>query len=111
VAHGSTNLLQKSLDEQQLLMNPFVLAELLSSPKLPPRIEKYLLDIPRIEIDRDFFVRAGHLRKNLYKKGKGVSIADIYIAQSCMDAEIPLLSIDQDLLMISELSGLKLVRL
>jgi predicted nucleic acid-binding protein len=47
-----TELLRNAFDEQQLLMNPFVLAELLSSPKLPEKIEKYLLAIPLIEIDQ-----------------------------------------------------------
>jgi len=104
-----TELLQCSLEEQQLLMNPFVLAELLSSPKLPAKIEKYLLAIPRIEIKREFFVHAGFLRRKLYQKGKGVSVADVYIAQSCIEAEISLLSIDQDLVMISECSDLKVI--
>lgn len=104
----AVELLERTLEEKQLLMNPFVLSELLSSPKLPKKTEKYLLALPRIEIGTEFFERAGFLRRQIYAKGKGVSIADIYIAQACIDAEISLLTIDQDLLMISEQSDLKI---
>lgn len=102
-------ILQKALEDSQVLMNPFVLSELLSSPKLPAKIEKHLLAIERIEIDRLFFERAGLLRRQIYSIGKGVSIAAIYIAQACIDIEIPLLTIDQDLIMISENSELEIV--
>jgi len=105
----SIEVLQKAFDEKQLLMNPFVLSELLSSPKLPKKTEKYLLDLPRIEIELGFFERAGLLRRKIYQEGKGVSIADIYIAQLCIDSEIPLLTADQDLLMISKHSELNIV--
>lgn len=106
----STEALQKALDEKQLLMNPFVLSELLSSPRLPKKTEKYLLDLPRLEVDPGFFERAGFLRRKIYQAGKGVSIADIYIAQSCIDAQIPLLTTDQDLLMISKHSDLDSIK-
>lgn len=101
--------LQKSLANRQLMMNPFVLSELLSSPKLPLKTEKYLVDLPRIEIETGFFLRAGLLRRKIYQVGRGVSISDIYIAQSCIDVQTPLLSTDQDLVLISKFSELKVI--
>ncbi len=88
----SAEMLQAALDERQVIMTPFVLSELLSSPKLPRKTEKYLLDLPRLEIKRGFFERAGYLRRKVYVAGAGVTIADIYIAQSCIDAKISLLT-------------------
>lgn len=105
-----TMILQKALEDKRLIMNPFVLSELLSSPRLTKKIEKYLSSLDRLDIDRDFFYRAGLLRRTIYLQGKGVPIADIYIAQACIDATIPLLSIDQDIIMISEHSDLELVQ-
>lgn len=98
-----------SLKEQRLLMNPFVLSELLSSPKLPQKTEKHLLELPRLKLSQGFFERCGLLRRKIYKSGKGISIAGIYIAQSCIDAEIPLLTVDQDLKLIARHSVLSLV--
>jgi len=89
------------------MMNPFVLSELLSSPKLPKKTEKYLLDLPRLEFDSTFFERAGFLRRKIYEKGKGVAIVDVYIAQVCIDNAIPLLTMDHDQLLIAEHSSLK----
>ncbi|MBI4403489.1 MAG: PIN domain-containing protein [Deltaproteobacteria bacterium] len=111
VNNTAIDLLQQSLEGKQLQMNPFVLSELLSSPKLPTKTEKYLLALPRMEIDSSFFERAGILRRRIYEKGKGVAIADIYIAQACIDSRIPLLTVDQDLLMISEYSDLDVVQI
>ena len=107
----AVDYLQKTLDEKQLLMNPFVLSELLSSPKLPKKTEKYLLALPRIEIGLEFFEKAGLLSRQIQMKGKGVSMADVYIAQACIDAEIPLLTNDKDHTSISEYSELKVVEL
>lgn len=104
-----TEALHKAFEDQQLMMNPFVLSELLSSPKLPKDIENYLLAIPRLQIVEDFFERAGFLRRKIYIKGKGVSIEDVYIAQICIDNVIPILTYDQDLMMISENSSLKVI--
>jgi len=106
---ASTDLLQKALADRQLLMSPFVLSELLSSPKLPKKAERYLLALPRLETDPTFFERAGLLRRKIYQKGNGVAMADIFIAQSCIDAEIPLLTLDQDLLMIAKHANLIVV--
>ena len=104
-----TDHLQELLENKQLLMSPFVLSELLSSPKLPKKIETYLTALPRIELSPGFFERSGALRKAVYQKGRGVSMVDVYIAQACIDTRGPLLTEDEDLEVISEYSALKLV--
>ena len=60
-------------------------------------MEKYLLALPRLEIDQDFFERAGSLRRAVYEQGYGISMIDVFIARSCIDAGVPLLTSDQDL--------------
>lgn len=92
-------------------MNPFVLSELLSSPKLPIKIEKNLSSLPRIEIVDGFFERAGYLRRKIYVRGQGVPIADIFIAQVSIDSKISLLTDDDDLHVISKHSLLDIVRI
>ena len=104
-----TTFLENLFKEQQLIMNPFVLSELLSSPKLPEVIEKNLLDLPRIEMTDGFFERAGLLRRKVYAQGKGVPMADIFIAQLAIDAKIPILSDDKDLQQISKCSELEVI--
>lgn len=102
----SSDALQKALEDKQVVMNPFVLSELLSSPKLPKKLEKYLLDLPRLEIESEFFERAGYLRRKVYEAGHGVSMADIFIAQCCIDAKIALLTADRDFQLLSKYSDL-----
>lgn len=110
-ATESVDILQKALSGKQLVMNPFVLTELLSSPKLPQKAEKYLLVLPRIELFHNFFESAGLLRRKIYEHGKGISMSDIYIAQACIDAELSLLTLDEDFLVISAHSRLALVQI
>ncbi|MBI2027154.1 MAG: PIN domain-containing protein [Deltaproteobacteria bacterium] len=97
------------LVQKQLLMNPFVLSELLSSPKLPKKAEVHLLSIPKLTIMVDFFERAGYLRRKIYQSGQGISMVDIYIAQICIDHEISLLTLDRDFFLISRHSNLKVI--
>lgn len=100
--------LQTALREQTVIMNPFVLSELLSSPKLPRKAETALLDLPRLKIENGFFERSGRLRRQVYKIGYGISMADIYIAQSCIDAHIPILTADRDFHALLKISDLKI---
>jgi len=43
-------LLDKALEDRQVVMAPAVLTELLSDPKLPEAVAQYLSEIPPIEI-------------------------------------------------------------
>jgi hypothetical protein len=57
-----TKLLDRALQGGQLLMPPAVLTELMSNPDLPPAAAQALLEVPPIEVESGFWVRAGQLR-------------------------------------------------
>lgn len=91
-----TAALDKALAERRVLMAPVVLTELLSDPKLPARIAQTLSEVPRLEIKSDYWERAGALRSRVLAKGRRVLLGDALIAQSCLDAGVPLLTRDKD---------------
>ena len=57
-----TQLLDKALEDRQVLMVPAVLTELLSDPKLPSGVAGTLSEVPLIEIGPSYWQRAGVLR-------------------------------------------------
>jgi predicted nucleic acid-binding protein len=96
-AGEDTQLLDKALDDRQVVMVPVVLTELLSDPKLPSGVAKTLSEVPLIEIESGFWQRAGMLRANAL------------IAQSCIDQGIPLLTRDRDFRAFAQAAGLDLI--
>jgi len=99
--------LKESLHTKTLLMNPFVLAELLSSPRLSEKKAQALVQLPIMFLQDFFFERAGLLRKKIYAAGHGIGLIDVFIAQVCIDAEVPLLTKDLDFTIICQFSSLK----
>jgi predicted nucleic acid-binding protein len=103
-----TLLLRKALQEQQLLMIPVVLTELLSDPHLPRALASGLLAVPLIRIDAGFWQRTGILRAKVLAKGRRARLADSLIAQTCLDEGIPLITRDRDFRAFAEVSQLQL---
>jgi predicted nucleic acid-binding protein len=104
-----TRLLDKALEDRQVLMVPVVLAELLSDPKLSSAVGKTLSEVPMIEIGSDYWQRAGVLRAKVLAKRRKARLGDALIAQSCIDRGIPLLTRDQDFRAFADATGLDLV--
>ncbi len=102
-------LLDKALEDRQVVMVPVVLTELLSDPKLPSGVAETLLQIPLVEIDPGYWQRAGALRANVLAKRRKARLGDALIAQSCMEAGIPLLTRDQDFRAFAGAADLDLV--
>lgn len=65
---ADAELLDKALEDRQLLMAPVVLTELLSDPRMPAEIAKTLLDVPLLEIKSGYWQRAGALRAKVLSK-------------------------------------------
>ena len=82
-------LLDKALEDRQVLMVPAVLTELLSDPKLPPSVAATLSEIPLIEITNGYWERAGALRAQILAKALKARLGDALIAQCCIDRGIP----------------------
>jgi predicted nucleic acid-binding protein len=101
-------LLDKALEDRQVLMVPVVLTEILSDPKLPPAIASSLTDIPLIDISAGYWERAGALRAKVLAKRRKARLGDSLIAQSCIDRGIPLLTRDRDFRAFAAAAGLKL---
>lgn len=105
---ADTELLDQALRDQQLLMVPVVLTELLSDPKLPVEVAETLCDVPAVEIGSGYWQRAGALRAKVLAKRRRARLGDALIAQSCIDGGISLLTRDRDFRAFTEAAGLKL---
>ncbi len=101
-------LLDKALEDRQVVMVPVVLTELLSDPKLPGRVAETLSEVPLVEIGLGYWQRAGVLRAKVLAKRRKARLGDALIAQSCIDGGIPLLTQDRDFRAFAEVAGLEL---
>jgi predicted nucleic acid-binding protein len=102
-------LLDKALEDRQVMMVPAVLTELLSAPKLPPAVAESLSEIPVLEITPGYWERAGGLRAKVLAKGLKARLGDALIAQSCIDRGIALITRDRDFRAFSKSASLNLV--
>jgi predicted nucleic acid-binding protein len=104
-----TQLLDKSLEDRQVLMAPVVLTELLSDPTIPSDVAETLSDIPMIDLGQGYWQRAGMLRAKVLRKRRRARLGDALIAQSCIDQGIPLITRDRDFQAFAEAAGLDIV--
>ena len=108
-AGEDTELLDRALQDRQVLMVPAVLTEVLSDPKLPSEVSRTLAELPLIEIEPGYWQRAGVLRATVLAKRRKARLGDALIAQSCIDRGIPLLTRDRDFRAFAGAAGLDLV--
>ena len=102
-------LLDKALEDKQVLMVPAVLTEMLSDPKMPADVAQTLAQLPLIEIESGYWQRAGALRAQVLAKRRKARLGDALIAQSCIDRGIPLLTRDRDFRAFAEAQGLDIM--
>jgi len=105
---SDARLLDKAMEDRQLVMVPVVLTELLSDPNLPADVTAVLSEVPVVEIGSGYWQRAGLLRSKVLAKGRKARLGDALIAQSCIDQGIPLLTRDADFRAFAEVAELKL---
>ena len=103
------SVLDQALSDHLLVLPPIVLVELLSDPKLPPDVCSLLKLLPLLEIDGEYWERAGALRAKALFKGRKARLADTLIAQSCLDHHLPLIARDRDFRVFAHFAGLKLL--
>ena len=109
-SHGEdTQLLDKALQDRQVLMVPVVLTELLSDPKLPSQVAEVLSEVPMIEIGPGYWQRAGWLRSQVIEMRRKARLGDALIAQICIDRDVPLLTRDRDFRAFAGAAGLDLL--
>ncbi|MCL2659797.1 MAG: PIN domain-containing protein [Acidobacteriaceae bacterium] len=85
-----------ALDARQVVMPPAVLTELLSDPELSPLVAQALLELPLVGLKDGFWRRAGKLRAKALAHKRKARLGDALIAQSCIDADISLITRDGD---------------
>jgi predicted nucleic acid-binding protein len=108
-AGEDVQLLDRALEDRQVVMIPVVVTELLSDPKLPSGVAETLLEVPSIEIASGYWQRAGGLRAKVLAKRRKARLGDALIAQSCIDGGVPLITRDRDFRAFAEAAGLDLV--
>ena len=104
-----TDLLDRALQDRQVLMVPVVLTEMLSDPKLPSAVSQSLSELPLIEVTDGYWQRAGELRAKVLAKRRKARLGDALIAQNCIDRGIPLLTRDRDFRAFADAAGLDLL--
>jgi predicted nucleic acid-binding protein len=102
-------LLDRALRDQQAVMVPAVLTELLSDPMLHSTVGEELLRIPLIEVEAGYWQRAGETRAKVLAKRRKARLGDALIAQSCVDRGVPLITRDRDFKAFVQAAGLDLI--
>ena len=108
-AGADIELLDRALADRRVLMVPVVLTELLSDPKLSSDVVRTLTELPLVQIETDYWQRAGMLRAKVLAKRPKARLGDALIAQSCIDRGISLLTRDRDFRAFAEAARLALV--
>lgn len=108
-AGKDVEMLDRSLENRQVLMAPPVLTELLSDPKITQEVSSTLSELPLIEIQPGFWNRAGALRASVLAKRRKARLGDSLIAQACLDAGIPLVTRDRDFRGFAEAAALDIL--
>lgn len=109
VRGADTELLDRALEDRQVLMAPVVLTELLSDPNLPSEVSQTLSEIPLIEIEPGYWQRAGALRAKVLARRRKARLGDSLIAQTCLDRGVPLLTRDRDFRAFAQAAGLNIL--
>ncbi len=85
-----------ALELYQAALPPVVLSELLSNPKLDPRVGRWIGELPLLEVHPGYWQRAARTRATLLSHKLKARLADTLIAQSCIDHRTPLITRDTD---------------
>lgn len=106
---ADAELLDRALQDRQVLMVPVVLTELFSDPKISQKLSESLSDLPLVPVGHGYWQRAGALRAKVLAKRRKARLGDALIAQSCIDHGLALLTRDQDFRAFAEAAGLDLM--
>ena len=102
-------LLDRALEDRQVVMLPVVLTELLSDPKLPSDVAETISEVPLVEIASGYWQRAGGLQAKVLAMRRKARLGDALIAQSCIDQGIPLITRNRGFRAFTEAANLNLV--
>lgn len=100
--------LHAALSGQLLWLPPPVVTELRAGRAQHPDLDQLLNDAPKLPLEDGFWDRAGATRRMLLLKGVRSRTLDALIAQCCIDADTPLITLDSDFRHFAAHCGLKL---
>lgn len=90
------DLVRDAIANGRASLPPVVVCETLSDPSLPAELVEDIASLPVLEVADGYWRRAGLLRARLLKSGHKAKLADVLIAQSCIDHQMPLVTHDRD---------------
>ena len=102
-------MLESAIASRSVTLPPPVLSEILSNPKLTGAQRSLLSKLPTLPLSNGFWERAGLTRADLLDRKFKPKLADTLIAQSCIDANRPLIARDSDFAPFAKHSGLRLL--
>jgi hypothetical protein len=104
-----TDAVDVALGERQACLPPVVLTELTSDPRLASDVAALFRSLPLLDVQDGYWSRAGELRGRLLARGHKARLADSLIAQSCIDHEVGLITLDRDFRHFVKHGGLRLL--
>ena len=105
---ADTEAVERVLAERQACLPPVVLTELLSDRDLPRDATELLLQLPLLAPDAGYWERAGRLRARVLAARRKARVADVLIAQSCLDHAVALITRDRDFRNFARIARLRL---
>jgi predicted nucleic acid-binding protein len=97
-----------ALQAERLVLPPVVVAELLSTPSPEPELDALLRGATILPVLDGYWERSGLTRRKVLARGLKARLADTLVAQTCIDADIPLIVGDTDFRHFVTLCGLRL---
>ena len=105
---ADVDAIDEALSRSSVALPPVVLTELLSDSRAARTIGSALLRLPLLSVQEGYWQRAGLLRASILGHKLKARLADVLIAQSCIDASLPLLTRDSDFRHFARWAGLEL---
>ena len=102
-------MLDEHLQQRSIVLSPVVVSELFSNPGFSEAQRRLIQAVPVLDLRPGFWQRAGMTRASLLRRQFRPKLADTLLAQSCIDAGVPLLTRDRDFLPFGQHAGLKLI--
>ena len=100
--------LRAALMHDALVLPPATLAEALSNPRTAKAASALISPLPLLEPKPGYWLRVAAARAKLISKGVKTRLDDALIAQSCIDADVKLITRDRNFRHYAAHCGLKL---
>lgn len=105
---ADTDLIAKYVTINRIAISPVVVVECLSNQRTSHLVESQLRRLYVLASDEEYWFRAALLRATVLGRGLKARTADVLIAQSCIDHDVPLITRDTDFRHFAEHGALKL---